>query len=100
MPSRIAWAGFEMFLRRDISSIGRTRRAIAAFAAVLVALASVKSAASATCPDEQQTRQVPGNPALCDELEPVVRQPSSLFLDEYEAKLGEYLRKLLSPGPE
>jgi Cytochrome P460 len=92
MPSRIARAGFEMFLRRDISSIGRTRRAIAAFAAVLVVLASVKSADSATCPDEQQTRQVPGNPALCDELEPIVRQPSSLSLDEYEAKLGEYLR--------
>ena len=92
MPSRIAWAGFEIFLQHDISSIGRTRRAIAAFAAVLVVLASVKSAASATCPDEQQTRQVPGNPALCDELEPVVRQPSSLSLDEYEAKLGEYLR--------
>ena len=92
MPSRIAWAGFEIFLQHDISSIGRTRRAIAAFAAVLVVLASVKSAASATCPDEQQTRQVPGNLALCDELEPVVRQPSSLSLDEYEAKLGEYLR--------
>ena len=69
MPSRIARAGFEMFLRRDISSIGRTRRAIAAFAAVLVVLASVTSADSATCPDEQQTGQVPGNLALCDELE-------------------------------
>jgi hypothetical protein len=65
---------------------------MAAFAGVFVLLASVKSAASPTCLDEQETGQVPGSPALCAELEAVVRQPSSLSLDEYEAKLDQYLK--------
>ena len=52
----------------------------------------MKSAASPTCPDEQETRQVPTHGAVCAELEPIVRRPSSLSLDEYEAKLGQYLK--------
>src|SRR4051794_23853745 len=70
----------------------RAHRWIAAGAACLVLLANGKSLASPTCPDEQETRQVPPDSALCSTLEPIVRKPGALPLDEYEAKLGDYLR--------
>jgi hypothetical protein len=69
----------------------RRGRVIAALAACLVVLATAKGVASPTCPDERETRQVPTDSTLCAQLEPVVRQPSALPLDQYEAKLGQYL---------
>ncbi|HEY5065207.1 MAG TPA: hypothetical protein VIJ04_10375, partial [Xanthobacteraceae bacterium] len=47
--------------------------------------------ASPTCPDEQATPQVPTDRALCGALDPVMRHPSALPLELYEAKLGQYL---------
>jgi len=47
--------------------------------------------ASATCPEEQESPQIPVNLALCDELEPIVRQPRALPLHQYQAKLNQYL---------
>jgi hypothetical protein len=48
--------------------------------------------ASAICPEEQETPQVPTNLALCEELEPIVRQPHALPLHQYQAKLNQYLQ--------
>jgi hypothetical protein len=71
----------------------KASRSLPALAVCIVALfVSANAKASPTCPDEQETPQVPSNPALCAELNHVVRNPSALPLDEYEAKLGEYLR--------
>jgi len=70
----------------------RARPSIAVLTVFLLLLANASSFASPTCPDEQETRQVPTDTALCAELEPIVRKPSALPLDEYEAKLEGYLK--------
>lgn len=69
----------------------RAGNLIASLAAGLLLLTVSKGLASSTCPDEQQTPQVPTNSALCTALDPVVRHPSALSLEQYEAKLGQYL---------
>lgn len=70
-----------------------TASAIAVFTSLAVLLDCAQgSAASATCAEEQATAQVPTDLALCAALGPIVRKPSALPLNEYQAKLGEYLR--------
>ena len=54
-------------------------------------MANIVAQASPTCPDEQDTPQIPTNLDLCRSLESAVRQPSALPLKDYEIKLGEYL---------
>lgn len=59
--------------------------------AVAAVMASVGiGAAAQDCPDLQRQTLAPADPALCAELAPVVRKPSGLPLNEYEAKLGEF----------
>src|SRR3954468_6812197 len=71
----------------------RTASAIAVFMVLAVLLDCVPgSAASATCAEEQAAPQVPTDLELCAALAPIVRKPSALPLNEYQAKLGEYLR--------
>ena len=60
-------------------------------AAGLAFLSHVAAHASATCPDEQATPQVPRDLKLCEDLKDAVRHPSALPLNEYEAKLSQYL---------
>src|SRR5271166_4406078 len=48
--------------------------------------------ACGACPDEQATAQVPKDLAKFDALSAIVRRPSAFALNEYEAKLGDYLR--------
>jgi hypothetical protein len=60
--------------------------------ASLVLASTLDVHASATCPEEQESPQIPTNLALCDELEPIVRKPRALPLDQYQAKLGQYLQ--------
>ncbi len=45
------------------------------------------------------TPQLPSDPALCAKLEPVVRAPSALPLDQYERALGEYLSAFCHRDP-
>ncbi|HEX4859752.1 MAG TPA: cytochrome P460 family protein [Rhizomicrobium sp.] len=61
-------------------------------AAVLVlAVGAAKAYASATCPDEQKTPQVPTNLAECATLEKDVRRPGAFALNVYEEKLNKFL---------
>jgi Cytochrome P460 len=71
--------------------LGRGGYSIAVIGACLFLLTSPENAASSSCPDEQRTSQVPKDVALCAKLEQIVRKPHALPLDEYEAKLGDYL---------
>jgi hypothetical protein len=66
------------------------KRFIAALAVGFGLIANLAVNASPTCPDEQSTKQEP-NLELCKMLEPIVRSPSALPLNEYETKFGEYL---------
>src|SRR6185369_11524208 len=68
----------------------RARSTLATLAAC-TSLVFAIAAQAATCPDEQSTEQVPTNLDLCKSLDPIVRRPSALPLDQYEAKFGEYL---------
>jgi hypothetical protein len=43
------------------------------------------------CKDEQAMEQLPTDPALCSELDPIVRKPSALPLDKYEVQLNRFL---------
>jgi len=61
-------------------------------ATALLALATLSNAAPASCPAERATALLPGDPKLCAALEDVIRKPSALPLDQYETKLGDYLR--------
>jgi hypothetical protein len=67
-------------------------RAPSAIAAAIIYAGLMSSLqASPTCPDEQPTAQVPQDLKFCKDLEPIVRNPGGLPLNEYEAKLGAYL---------
>jgi len=68
----------------------RTRR-LAAVALTLLLLATGANA-SDLCPDEQPTRQLPPiDPTFCAGLDPVVRKPSALPLDQYEEALNKFI---------
>lgn len=62
-----------------------------AFAA-LAALLTGQAARAADCPADQGHALLPADPAFCASLAPIVRNPDGLPLDEYETKLGDYLR--------
>jgi hypothetical protein len=68
---------------------GYLRAAIAAGAGLLWCGHAL---AAATCAAERDAPLVPTDPALCVSLEQVVRKPEALPLNEYEAKLAEFLR--------
>lgn len=74
--------------------IARTPRSLSLTAAMLsLCIVLGPAHASQTCPEEQpKPDQVPTNLALCESLEQIVRRPSALPLNDYEAKLGDYLR--------
>lgn len=69
-------------------------RTIAALTICVGLLSSLAVRASPSCPDEQASPQIPKDLVLCARLEPIVRNPSRLPLNEYEAKLSEYLNAL------
>jgi mono/diheme cytochrome c family protein len=70
---------------------------VASLAAML--LVGAEGRASPACPAERDVPQVPTDPALCAALAPVVRRPSALPLDQYEVKLGDYLRNYCHRDP-
>jgi hypothetical protein len=77
-------------------------RRLAAFVLSLV-LVATGAAASQLCPDEQATEQLPpADPAYCARLDPVMRRPSALPLDQYESTLndfiGHYCHRRLASG--
>jgi hypothetical protein len=62
--------------------------------AIALALLFVATNVSASelCPDEQPTEQLPPkDPAFCAKLDPIVRRPSALPLDQYEAKINDFI---------
>ncbi len=75
----------------------RTSRAVppslALSAAVLLGLIlGAPAVAQPACTAEQPAALLPKDPALCARLAAVVRQPGRLPLDQYEEKLGDFLR--------
>ena len=68
-------------------------RAFGALLAAFFVLCSTPGVyASSSCPEEQLTPQLPVDLRLCEELEPIIRRPRGLPLNEYQAKLGTYLQ--------
>ncbi|WP_231081643.1 cytochrome P460 family protein [Jiella flava] len=57
--------------------------------AFLLAVTAV-STVRANCAALQDTPQVPTDPALCKRLDPVVRKPADLPLNEYEKAINQY----------
>jgi cytochrome c553 len=66
------------------------RRLAVCIVACLAAL-PVPAGAEDLCTDAQQTEQIPTDLKLCADLDPIVRRPSALPLDQYEAKLNTYV---------
>ena len=60
---------------------------------VLVSLAILVTSprAASLCQDEQPTPQLPTDLELCTRLDPIVRKPSALPLDQYETALNKYV---------
>jgi hypothetical protein len=69
----------------------RRQTKLAALTIWLGLLTCLPALASATCPDEQASPQIPTDLAMCKKLEPVVRNPHGKPLNEYEAALNQYL---------
>ncbi|WP_216856283.1 hypothetical protein [Acidisphaera sp. S103] len=64
---------------------------LAALALILLVIGTTASA-SELCPDEQATEQLPpADPSYCADLDPIVRKPSALPLDQYERKLNKFI---------
>ena len=63
-------------------------------ASSLIWLLHSLSAASADCIADMKQPQLPADPALCRSLDETIRKPSALPLDQYEAKLGDYLQPI------
>lgn len=71
---------------------GRSRAITIFLATGFLFTAAARLDASTECPEEQRTPQELRDPKLCAELEPIIRKPRSLALNEYQAKLGTYLQ--------
>ena len=69
------------------SSLGRRVAAVL----VCLGLLATPAIAASLCKDEQPTEQLPTDPALCARLDPIVRKPSALPLDQYETALNQYV---------
>jgi hypothetical protein len=66
------------------------RRLIAAV--LTLVLMATAAGASQLCPDEQATEQLPpADLAYCARLDPIMRKPSALPLDQYEAALNDFI---------
>jgi hypothetical protein len=60
--------------------------------ALAVWFVATHAVASELCPDEQATEQLPPeDPGYCATLDPIVRKPSALPLDQYEEKLNKFI---------
>ncbi len=74
------------------------------FVAVLAFLAPLQTVEAQQegleCSAERSQPLVTTDPALCADLESVVREPSALPLDEYQAKLGDFLRNFCHRNAE
>jgi len=66
-------------------------RRLAAFGIACLVAVVPAAHADGLCADEQATPQVPTDLPLCARLDPVVRAPSKLPLDQYEIQLNQYL---------
>lgn len=76
------------------------RQSLRAVSALLsLCIGSGAALATAECPAVQALPQVMTDPGLCASLEDVVRKPAALPLDQYEAKLGTYLRAYCHRNP-
>ena len=67
--------------------------------AVALVVGTGQALASATCPAERPAPLLPADPAQCAALLPAIRAPHALPLDQYEAKLGAYLRDFCYRDP-
>lgn len=66
----------------------------------LVAALAVVPAGATECADARDQPLLPADPARCDELAEVVQHPSAIPLEQYEARLGEFLRGWCHRRPE
>ncbi len=75
----------------------RTSRTVASSLSAVVALLLglipfAPAAAQPACTAERSAALLPKDPAFCARLAPIIRQPGSLPLDQYEKNLGDFLR--------
>jgi hypothetical protein len=57
-------------------------------------LSTLAVQASPTCPEQQTTPQVPTNLALCKQLEPTIRHPGAMSLNDYETALNTFMSNM------
>jgi hypothetical protein len=57
-------------------------------------LSTLAVQASSTCPEQQTTPQVPTNLALCKQLEPTIRNPGAMPLNDYEKALNQFMSNM------
>jgi hypothetical protein len=76
----------------------RSRAHLAALAGAAAGWLSSVALAAATCSADMKAPQLPTDPGLCAGLDDAVRHPGRLPLDQYEQKLGDYLRHYCHRG--
>jgi hypothetical protein len=63
-------------------------------------LSTLAVQASPTCPEQQTTPQVPTNLALCEQLEPTIRHPGAMPLNDYEMALNQFMSNMCHRNTE
>ena len=83
------------------SSLSRVQRLLAGALAVCGLLTGTlpRTAWATSCPAEREIPLVPRDLARCASLEAVVRKPRALPADQYQARLGDYLRNFCHRNP-
>ena len=76
----------------------RSRSALSALACGIAGWLASLAIAAADCSADMKQPQLPTNLALCRDLDDAVRKPHALPLDQYEKKLGDYLRHYCHRG--
>ena len=74
--------------------MSRAPSAAVALTICLGLLSTLAVQASPTCPEQQTTPQVPTNLALCKQLEPTIRNPGAIPLNDYEKALNQFMSNM------
>jgi len=74
-----------------LAIVSRTRSTVAALTVWVALFSNLAAHAAPTCPEQQSSPQTPQDLALCAQLEPNMRRPGTMPLNEYETVLNNFM---------
>src|ERR1700733_10092434 len=80
--------------------MSRAPSAAVALTICLGLLSTLTVQASPACPEQQTSPQGPTNLAICKQLEPTIRHPGAMPLNDYETALNQFLSNMCHRNTE